>query len=479
MTTSHLIALLPLIILAAASVLLMLVVAIKRNHRLVFAVSLAGIAAAFASLWPLARMGTRTIGSLLVIDSFSLFYMGLLLPTAAVVVLFAYDYLERQHEHKEEFYILVLLATLGGMTLVASNHFASFLLGLEVLSVALYSLIAYLRTGSLPLEAGIKYLVLASSSAAFLLFGMALIYEQVGSLQFGYIAAMFTRPQPGVQPAIFFAGAALLFTGVGFKLALVPFHLWTPDVYEGAPLPVTVLIATVSKASVFGLLLRWIHPFSHPGSPLWTVLAISAIASMLAGNLLALLQTNVKRLLAYSSIAHMGYFLVALLAGGAFGLQAATYYLIAYLVTISGAFGVLTMLSTGDEECCEIEDYRGLFWRRPVVAGVFTAMLFSLAGIPLTAGFLGKFYVIAAGASSASWGLILTLIVSSVIGLFYYLRVVGALYAPAPGAITSERSASLFASRFGLGALTVLLVCFGIWPGVLWPALTAAANSLR
>jgi NADH-quinone oxidoreductase subunit N len=479
MTTSHLIALLPLIILAAASVLLMLVVAIKRNHRLVFAVSLAGIAAAFASLWPLARMGTRTIGSLLVIDSFSLLYMGLLLPTAAVVVLFAYDYLERQHEHKEEFYILVLLATLGGMTLVASNHFASFLLGLEVLSVALYSLIAYLRTGSLPLEAGIKYLVLASSSAAFLLFGMALIYEQVGSLQFGYIAAMFARPQPGVQPAIFFAGAALLFTGVGFKLALVPFHLWTPDVYEGAPLPVTVLIATVSKASVFGLLLRWIHPFSHPGSPLWTVLAISAIASMLAGNLLALLQTNVKRLLAYSSIAHMGYFLVALLAGGAFGLQAATYYLIAYLVTISGAFGVLTMLSTGDEECCEIEDYRGLFWRRPVVAGVFTAMLFSLAGIPLTAGFLGKFYVIAAGASSASWGLILTLIVSSVIGLFYYLRVVVALYAPARGAITSERSASLFASRFGLGALTVLLVCFGIWPGVLWPALTAAVNSLR
>jgi NADH-quinone oxidoreductase subunit N len=479
MTTYHLFGLLPLIILAAASVLLMLVVAVKRNHRLVFAVSLAGIAAAFITLWPLARHGTRIIGSLLVIDSFSILYMGLILPTAAAVVLFAYDYLDQQHEHKEEFYILVLLATLGGMTLVASNHFASFLLGLEVLSVALYALIAYIRTGALPLEAGIKYLVLASSSAAFLLFGMALIYEEVGSLQFGPMAAALTGSQPLGRPIIFFAGAALVFTGVGFKLALVPFHLWTPDVYEGAPLPVTVLIATVSKASVFGLLLRWIHPLSRPGSPLWTVLAISAIASMLAGNLLALLQTNVKRILAYSSIAHMGYFLVALLAGGALGLQAATYYLIAYLVTISGALGVLTMLSTGDEESCAIDDYRGLFWRRPVVAGVLTAMLFSLAGIPLTAGFLGKFYVIAAGASAASWGLVFVLIVSSVIGLFYYLRVVVALYAADDGAIFSERSTSLFASRFCLTALTVLLVCFGVWPGLLWPALTAAAESLR
>jgi NADH-quinone oxidoreductase subunit N len=209
------------------------------------------------------------------------------------------------------------------------------------------------------------------------------------------------------------------------------------------------------------------------------VLAISAIASMLAGNVLALLQTNVKRILAYSSIAHMGYFFVALLAGGSLGFEAATYYLIAYLVTISGAFGVLTMLSNGGEECCEIEDYRGLFWRRPVLAGVLSAMLFSLAGIPLTAGFLGKFYVIAAGASVAAWGLVFVLIVSSVIGLYYYLRVVVALYAPAAGAITSERGTRLFASGFGLATLTVLLVCFGIWPGVLWPALSAAANSLR
>jgi NADH-quinone oxidoreductase subunit N len=479
MTSSDLRPLLPLIIVAGTSVLLMLLVAVKRNHHVVFAASLAGIIAAFVSLWPLAGTSSYPAGPLLVVDSFSLLYMGLLLPAAAVVILFAYDYMAERRAYKEEFYILVLLVTLGGMALVCSNHFASFLLGLEVLSVSLYALVAYVRSGSLPLEAGIKYLVLASSSAAFLLFGMALIYEQTGSLQFGPIAAALAQSHSAIQPSIFWAGAVLLFTGIGFKLALVPFHLWTPDVYEGSPLPVTVLVATVSKASVFGLLLRWMYPFSISGTPLWTVLAISAILSMLAGNLLALRQSNVKRLLAYSSIAHMGYFFVAVLAGGAVGLQAATYYLAAYLITISGALGCLTMLSTGTEESCDLEYYRGLFWRRPIVAGVLTAMLFSLAGIPLTAGFLGKFYVIAAGASVASWGLIMTLIVSSVIGLYYYLRVVVVLYAPAVGAITSERSTSLMASRVALAALSVVLICVGVWPSMLWPALTAAAGSLR
>ena len=478
MTSSDLSPLLPLVIVAGTSILLMLLVAIKRNHQVVFAASLAGIVAALISLWTLTGTHVQP-GSLLIVDSFSLLYMGLVLPAAGVVILFAYDYLAGRRAHKEEFYILVLLVTLGGMALVCSNHFASFLLGLEVLSVALYALVAYVRSGSLPLEAGIKYLVLASSSAAFLLFGMALIYEQTGSLEFRHIAAAFAESRPGIQPGIFWAGAVLLFTGIGFKLALVPFHLWTPDVYEGSPLPVTVLIATVSKASVFGLLLRWIYPFSISGTPFWTVLAISAIFSMLAGNLLALRQSNVKRLLAYSSIAHMGYFFVAVLAGGAFGLQAATYYLAAYLITISGALGCLTMLSAGGEESCDLESYRGLFWRRPVIAGVLTAMMFSLAGIPLTAGFLGKFYVIAAGASVASWGLIITLIVSSVIGLYYYLRVVVMLYAPSAGALASERSTRLVASRIALAALSIVLICVGVWPGMMWPALTAAAEGLR
>jgi NADH-quinone oxidoreductase subunit N len=478
MSASDLAVSIPVILIAATAVLLMVMVAIKRNHRSIFAVSLVGIVAAFISLWPVSQSVPRTVSALLLVDSFAIFYMGLLLATSAAVLLFAYGYLERQRAHKEEFYILVLLATLGAMVLVESSHFASFFLGLEILSVALYALVAYLRAGSLRLEAGIKYLVLASSSAAFLLFGMALIYEEAGSLDFLHIANVFEHPETSTHTGLLFAGATLLMTGVGFKLALVPFHLWTPDVYEGAPLPVTALIATVSKASVFGLLLRWLHPFST-GGPIWILLAVSAIASMLAGNLLALLQSNVKRILAYSSIAHMGYFFVAILAGGALGFQAATYYLVAYLVTITGALGVLTTLCPGEVECCDIENYRGLFWRQPIIAGIFTAMLLSLAGVPLTAGFLGKFYVLAAGASSAAWGLVFVLIVSSVIGLFYYLRIVVALYAAPTGGLAIERSSTSAAAGLSLTALTVLLVFFGVYPSALWRAIALAVLSLK
>jgi NADH-quinone oxidoreductase subunit N len=479
MSASDLAVSIPVILIAATAVLLMVMVAIKRKHRPIFAVSLVGIVAAFISLWPVSQCVPHTVSALLLVDSFAIFYMGLLLATSAAVLLFAYSYLERQRAHKEEFYILVLLATAGAMVLVESSHFASFFLGLEILSVALYALVAYLRTGSLPLEAGIKYLVLASSSAAFLLFGMALIYEETGSLDFSRIANVFAHPQTGTHTGLLFAGATLLMTGVGFKLALVPFHLWTPDVYEGAPLPVTALIATVSKASVFGLLLRWLHPFSTSGGPIWILLAVSAIASMLAGNLLALFQSNIKRILAYSSIAHMGYFFVAILAGGALGFQAATYYLVAYLVTITGALGVLTALSRGETEDCDIENYRGLFWRQPILAGVFTTMLLSLAGIPLTAGFLGKFYVLAAGASSAAWGLVFVLIVSSVIGLFYYLRIVVTLYGAPNEDLAIERSSTPPAAGLSLTALTALLVFFGVYPSALWRAIALAVLSLK
>ena len=469
----------PVLLIAATAVLLMVMIAVKRNHKLIFAASLAGITAAFVSLWPVSRVVPRAVTALLLVDSFAILYIGILLTASAAVLLFAYGYLDRQRDHKEEFYLLALLATLGAMILVESSHFASFFLGLEILSVALYGLVAYLRTGPLPLEAGIKYLVLASSSAAFMLFGMALVYNETGSLEFGRVANVFGHPQAGVHTALLFAGATLLMTGIGFKLALVPFHLWTPDVYEGAPLPVTALIATVSKASVFGLLLRWLHPFSTADNPVWMVLAVSAVASMLAGNLLALAQSNVKRILAYSSIAHMGYFFVAILAGGSLGIQAATYYLVAYLVTITGAFGVLTVLCGGDTEHCEIEDYRGLFWRRPLLASVLTAMLLSLAGIPLTAGFLGKFYVLTAGASSEAWGLVLVLIVSSVIGLFYYLRVVIALFAAPAGGEVLERGSTSLAAGLSLTALTVLLVCFGVYPSALWQAIGLAVVNLK
>ena len=471
---------LPLLIPSVTAVVLMIAIAIRRNHELAFAISLIGMAASLASLPLAASAVPRQITRLIIFDSYSLFYMAILLCAAAFVLLFAYDYLKRRKEHREEFYMLVLLATTGAMVLVASRHFISFFLGLELLSVALYVLISYVRTERASIEAGIKYLILAASSSSVLLFGLALIYAGSGSMDLSQFATVMSRTAGPANTFPLLAGLMLVLTGIGFKLAVVPFHLWTPDVYEGAPLPVTAFIATVSKGGVFALLLRWFHvpDVGLAGAP-GLVLSIIAIASMLTGNLLALTQTNVKRILAYSSIAHMGYLLVALLAGGPLGAPAATYYLIAYLTTILGAFGLMTAMSGSQWEAASIDDYRGLFWRRPFVAGAFTTMLLSLAGIPLTAGFLGKFYVIAAGASQSRWVLLFTLVVSSTIGLFYYLRILVAMYARETGPEKASPMLPLpLPATVALAALTGLVFLLGVYPTPLWNVILTVTRNL-
>ena len=481
MNASDFVALLPLITISGTAIVVMIAIAIRRNHRVAVAISLIGVAAALASLRLAASAAPRQITSLLVLDSYSRLYMAILLGAAGFVFLFAYDYLKRRQERPEEFYLLVLLATTGAMVLVVSRNFASFFLGLELLSVVLYSLIAYVRTESASIEAGIKYLILAASSSSILLFGLALIYAGSGSMELSQFAAVVTRTS-GPQNTFLLIGLMLVLTGIGFKLAVVPFQLWTPDVYEGAPLPVTAFIATVSKAGMFAFLLRWFHVHdvgvaAAPG----LVLTIIAIASMLTGNLLALSQTNIKRILAFSSIAHMGYLLVALLAGGSLGAPAATYYLIAYAATILGAFGLMTVLSGPRYEAASIDDYRGLFWKRPLVAGAFTTTILSLAGIPITAGFLGKFYVIAAGASQSRWVLLFTLVASSTIGLFYYLRIIVAMYSQPEGpgleAESSTRPLPLPAT-LALAALTGLIFLLGVYPAPLWDAIMAVTRDL-
>lgn len=478
MSSHEMIALLPILILAGSSVLVMVGIAVRRSHLLTLVVTLLGLSVSFFSLWVAAGLAPRQVTSLLLVDRYAIFYIGLIVAACFSVVLLSYGYFERCEGQREELYVLLLLATLGSAVLVASTHFASLFLGLEVLSVALYGLTAYLRDRRLPLEAGIKYLVLAASSAAFLLFGMALIYAELGTMDFAQIAARLSHGSE-LHLANLLAGTVLLVTGIGFKLGLVPFHLWTPDVYEGAPAPVTAFVATVSKGSMFALLLRYFY--GHLTPQLYLVFSIMAIASMLAGNLLALLQDNVKRILAYSSIAHLGYLLVAFLAGGALGVQAVTFYLVAYFITTLGAFGVVALLSNGQREADQLADYRGLFWTRPVLAVVFTLMLLSLAGIPLTAGFVGKFYVVAAGASSAKWTLVLTLVVTSVIGLFYYLRVVVAVFSEMPHAGEPAARSPVSAPLLGsctVVVLTLLLLWLGVYPSQLLGWIRAAAISV-
>jgi NADH-quinone oxidoreductase subunit N len=272
------------------------------------------------------------------------------------------------------------------------------------------------------------------------------------------------------QRVFFLSGLGLMGVGIGYKLAVVPFHMWAPDVYQGAPAPVTALIATISKGGVFAILLRFFTQidFRADDSLFW-IFSVIAIASMLAGNLLALLQNNVKRILAYSSIAHFGYLLVAFVAGGDLRVTAVTFYLIAYFVATAGAFGVITVLSGPERDADRIDDYRGLFWKRPWLAGIFAGMLLSLAGIPLTGGFIGKFYLVAAGAQSSLWALIIILVSGSVMSLFYYLRIIVAMYmrpveegeaTPAPGFVP-------FSEGFVLLATGLLALWLGIYPAPL------------
>jgi NADH-quinone oxidoreductase subunit N len=328
-------------------------------------------------------------------------------------------------------------------------------------------MIAYSKDGEPALEAGIKYLILASASAAFLLFGTALIYAEAGTMEFSRLRAL-SLNGPGF--AVLLAGIVLTITGIGFKLGVVPFHLWTPDVYQGAPAPVAAFVATTSKAAMVALLLRYFYLSGAMGyRPVFLVFSLVAIASMCAGNLLALQQTNVKRILAYSSIAHFGYILVAFLAGGAMAIEAVAFYLVAYTVTLLAAFGIVSVLSDSERDADDLEDYRGLFWRRPVIASVFTATLFSLAGIPATMGFVGKFYILDAGAAAAAWPLIIILVVTSVAGLFYYLRVVVALYSATPEHAAADRVVSpsnpaVWSGVFVLTVLALLLIWFGVYP---------------
>ncbi len=477
LTRIDFVAIAPLIALSAATVVVMFVIAIRRAHALTAGLTVLGLAAALAALVPAWSTAPHQVSSLFAIDHYGLLYMALVLAGSLLVAVFAHGYQEHRAGPPEEFYLLLMLAALGSCVLVVSAHFVSLFLGLEILSVALYSLIAYPRLHKEPVEAGMKYLVLGSASAAFLLFGMALVYAQLGTMSLGRLAAALGSAGLTSDPLLAL-GVALMLTGAGFKLGVVPFHLWSPDVYEGAPAPVGAFIATVSKASMIALVFRYFTnvDISSYRSVLVALSAI-AIASMFAGNLLALLQNNLKRILAYSSISHLGYVLVAIQVPGPAAAEAAAYYLAAYLITLLLAFGAIAVLSNGEADSDRLEDYRGLFWRQPLPAVALTAAMLSLAGIPLTAGFIGKFYIVAAGVEAALWPLVIVLVGTSVIGLFYYLRVVVTIYGEAnPDSPQSTTSAP--GGRLALSALLVALLIFGVYPGPMMSMIHEAARGL-
>ncbi|PTU78281.1 NADH-quinone oxidoreductase subunit NuoN [Pseudomonas indoloxydans] len=469
-TLQHLIALLPLLVTSLTAVVVMLAIAAKRNHTVTFILSVVGLNLALLSLIPALEVAPLEVTPLLLIDKFACYYMALVLAASLACITLIHAYLggdsgKGYPGNREELYLLVLLSAAGGLVLVSAQHLAGLFIGLELLSVPTYGMIAYAFFNKRSLEAGIKYMVLSAAGSAFLLFGMALLYAESGNLGFADIGASLMRESSQLVQI----GIGMMLIGLAFKLSLVPFHLWTPDVYEGAPAPVAAFLATASKVAVFAVLLR-LYQISPAMSGGWLsdLLTLIAIASILFGNLLALLQNNLKRLLGYSSIAHFGYLLVALVASKGLAVEAVGVYLATYVLTSLGAFGVITLMSTpySGRDADALYEYRGLFWRRPYLTAVLTVMMLSLAGIPLTAGFIGKFYVIAAGVEAQLWWLLGAMVLGSAIGVFYYLRVMVTLFMREPNMHRHDAPFDWSQRAGGIMLLVVALLAFiiGVYP---------------
>lgn len=469
MTSVQLWALLPLLIATASIVATMLAIAVYRHHRFCASVTVGGMnLALIAVVYDLITGDNLAVPvtGLMTVDAAARFGMVLILVTALGVLTLCHAYFEGYRRNREEIYLLIGLGTLGALTLACATHTATLLVGIELLSLPMVAGVAYSMDERRAIEGGIKYLILSAAASAALFFGVALIYAHIGSLDLSAMSQALSAASLD-QPLVL-AGAAMMIAGLGFKLSLVPFHQWTPDVYESAPTPITAFLATVSKLGVFVVVLRLFHYGSSPISPLiLTALVGLAVASMLVGSLLALRQNNLKRLLAYSSIAHFGYLTIVLAVPGDESLRAAGVYLATYLVTSLGVFGVMALVSSpmGERDAEHIDDYRGLFWRRPYLTSILTAMLLSLAGIPLTAGFIGKFAVISAGVGAAQWLLVGSLIVSSAISIYYYLRIVSALFSAVAAGSERVSEPMGWAQSFG-GLMLVVAMIVMLWLGV-------------
>lgn len=403
------------------------------------------------------------------VDGYALFFKQLFLVATALVLLFSFDFTERLPRYQGEFYALIAFSVLGMMMMASANDFLTLFVGLGVMNVCFYILVSYHLGNYKSSEAGVKYLVLSAASAGIMLYGMSLVYGVTGSLQLSAVRAALTSPA-------LLVGIGMILIGLGFKIAAVPFHIWSPDIYEGAPLPITALLAVCSKLAAFAALLRIFLQAVPAWSASWLpVILVLAVLSMTAGNLMAMHQMNIKRLLAYSSIAQAGYLLCGLVAESQAGVKGILFYGMIYVFASAGAFAVLTAvkLNSGAED---LRAFSGLAQKSPLLAAVMTVSLLSMAGIPPMAGFAGKLYLFIAVVESGYLWLALLGFVMSMISVYYYLLVAKAMYL---GEVDSWRPFTVSSSLqwAALVSLAITLFC-GIYPGPLATLAAQAAGSL-
>ncbi len=455
-------AIVPELIVAATAVVVLLGGAFLSQQRQVLLrwLSAGGLLAALVQVVAVGALPGDSFSGMHVRDPLTVVLQGIGLLATLLVLAMSADYLSAVRLESGEYYALLLVAALGTMLMAASGDLLMIFLGLETLSIPLYALAAFARENIRSQEAGMKYFLLGAFSTAFFLYGLALIYGAVGSTNLALLAANVAS----ASPLMLLSGVGLTLIGLGFKAAVVPFHAWAPDVYEGAPLSVTAYMSVIAKVGAFAALLRVFSVALLAHAHEWTaVLATVAVLTMALGNIAAVLQTNLKRLLAYSSIAHAGFILVGVVAATPAGASAVVFYLLAYTLMNLGAFGVILMLRRQGEEAESLSDLLGLAGRSPALAGAMTLFMVSLAGLPPTAGFFAKLYVFTAVVDAGGVGVALVGVLSSVISVYYYLRVAYTMYVGQP-----TDQVRIARSRWTTTALVVAAVgvlVLGILPG--------------
>ena len=384
-----------------------------------------------------------------------------------LVLAYGRAYLKARGLYNGAYYILALFATLGMLIMVSAHHFLTLYLGLELLSLCLYALVAMHRNNKIATEAAMKYFILGALASGMLLYGMSIIYGVTGSLALPEIAAAISGGQ--IDSIALHFGVVFIVVAVAFKLGAVPFHMWLPDVYDGAPTAMTIFIATAPKIAGFALLMRLLVDGLAGAQPYWEeLLSILAILSLVIGNIVAIAQTNLKRMLAYSTISHIGFILLGVLTGTAAGYSAAMFYVLLYVLTTAAGFGLILLMSRAGFEADQISDYQGLGRRQPWIALLLLLVMFSMAGVPPLVGFFAKLAVIQAVVDAGLMGLAVVAVLMSVVGAFYYLRIIKVLYFDAPASDKPEPVMTTDVTTRGLLYINVLaLLGLGFFPSAL------------
>jgi NADH-quinone oxidoreductase subunit N len=431
----------------------------EKSQNILGVIALIGTLAGLGATWVMAQFWGQGFWNMVQVDGFSIFFHVLIIAIAAVVILSSYEYMSVQKIRAGEYYALILFGTVGVALMSSAVELVLIFIALEISSISSYILAGFRRHEASSTESSLKYFLLGSFATAFFLYGVALMFGATGQTNINAISQIL---QAGGIPLLAIVAVAFMFVGLGFKVAAAPFHIWTPDVYEGAPAPVVGLMSTAPKAAVFAVLLRIV--FVIDVHAIFWVIWIAAALSMTLGNIGALVQGNVKRMLAYSSIAHAGYLLVAFAAAPQVGTSAAMFYSCSYAAMNLGAFAVISHFANAGERYVTLEDYAGLGRSSPLLAATLTVFLMSLIGIPMTGGFFAKFYVFSAAVQSKLIWLTIIGVLNSGVGAYYYLRIMVMMYMREARKEVPVAPLSL-APRLAIAVCLLATLYLGIFPG--------------